>query len=104
LAHMRNRSSGRTQHPSSRCGCHPSSCWRWDPSHRSCPRWHGCRPNPHYLLALIYITGNWGLLLARVYILSFLYFIREQTTFVIISPKGKQEVLSLSCITRYRYP
>ncbi len=40
----------------------------------------------------------------RRYILSFLYFIREQIIFVIISSKDKQEVLSLSFITRYRYP
>jgi len=104
LIQTRNRSSERTRRLSCRCSCHPSSCWHWDPSNRSCRRWHGCHPNPHYLLTLIHITGNWGLLLVRVYILSFLYFIREQTTFVIISSKDKQEVLSLSFITRYRYP
>jgi len=40
----------------------------------------------------------------KAYILSFLYFIREQIIFVTTSPRSEQEVLSQSFIARYRYP
>jgi len=62
------------------CGCRPSSCWHWARSRRSCRHWHGCRPKWHSLPIFVRDTGNWGLL-PKAYILSFLYFIREQAMF-----------------------